>query len=274
MSTDDSPEREFDVYDSEGFPAATLEHGESISYPFESEAVSNCSNPTEIPRPSRMPRREVWWLDLGATNHSLKSIGRSFEDRLNWSLLSSSNSLRLLRHIRSPKDDNLRRNLHKCPGYLREEITLTSDLSKSVIVSHAFPGPSERCSICHQLVRCTYSDSFDCNNIYHLPTLNKSSSLPPTEGALTFDHFAPVGGIDSFMPNVGLKSDASSVMGKLFQSSLPFNEEMQSMQSITDPNVLQDTGVLPSMFCPILIIHIAKFTPVFRISAEGRRRVP
>jgi len=26
------------------------------------------------------------------------------------------------------------------------------DLSKSAIVSHAFPGPSERCSICHQLV--------------------------------------------------------------------------------------------------------------------------
>ena len=142
MSTDDSPEREFDVRDSE---AATLKHEESTS------------NIMENPKPSRKPRREVWWLDLGATNHSLKSIGRCFEDRLNRSLLSSSYSL--LRRIRSPKDDNLRRNLHQCPGYLREEIMLTCDLSKSVIVSHTFPGPSERCSICNQLVQYTHSDS-------------------------------------------------------------------------------------------------------------------
>ena len=117
MSTDDSPEREFDGYDSEGLPAATQEH--------ENEAISNRSNPIENPKPIQKPRREVWWLrlDLGATNHSLTSIGRCFEDRLNWSLLSSSNSL--LRHLRSPKDDSLRRDLHQCPGYLREEITLT-----------------------------------------------------------------------------------------------------------------------------------------------------
>jgi hypothetical protein len=100
---------------------------------------------------------------MGTTNHSLMSVGRRFEDRLNWSLLSSSHSL--LPHIRSSKDDNLKRNLHQCPGYLREEIALTCDLSKSVIVSHAFPGPSERCSICHQLVQYTYSDSIDVNSI-------------------------------------------------------------------------------------------------------------
>ena len=94
MSTDDSPEREFDGYEGE----------ESISNFSESEAISNPSNSMENPNPSRKPRREVWWVDLGATNHSLKSIGRCFEDRLNWSLLSSSNSL--LRHIRSPKDDS------------------------------------------------------------------------------------------------------------------------------------------------------------------------
>ena len=115
-------------------------------------------------KPSRKPRREVWWLDLGATSHTLKSIGRGFEDRLNWSLLSSSNSP--LRHIRSLKDDDLRQNLHQCPGYLREEITLTCDLSKSVIVSHAFPGPSERCSICHQLVQ-----------YHHLPSSPSSQPL-------------------------------------------------------------------------------------------------
>jgi hypothetical protein len=140
----------------------------------------------ENPKPSRKPRREVWWLDQDATNHSLMSIRRCFDERLNWSLLSSSNSL--LRHIRSPKDDNLGRNLHQCPGYLREEITLTCDLSKSVIVSHAFPGQSERCSICHQLVQYTHSESPDYNIINYQPTPNDPLSLPPTEGALTFDY--------------------------------------------------------------------------------------
>ena len=159
MSTDDSPEREFDVYDYEDLPAATLEHEGSASNLSKGEAISNRSNLTENPKPNRKPRREVWWRDLGATDHhSLKSIGRCFKDRLNWSLLSSSNSL--LPQIRSSKDDNLRRNLHRCPGYLREEITLTCDLSKGVIVSHAFPGPSERCSTCHQVVQYnTYSES-------------------------------------------------------------------------------------------------------------------
>ena len=216
MSTDDSPEREFDIYDSEGLPAATLEHEESTLNLSESETILNRSNPMENLKPSRKPRREVWWLDVGGTNHSLKSIGRCFEDRLNWSLISSSNSLLHHVRVRSPKDINhhLKSNLHQCPGYLREEITLTCDLSKSAIVSHAFPGPSERCLICHQLVQCPYSDSIDCN---YPPTLNNSSSLPPIE-ALTFDHLAPgpvpVGGIDPFTPNIGANlSDVRKNLG-------------------------------------------------------------
>ena len=60
MSTDDSPEREFDVYDSEGLPAATLEHEESTVILSESEAISNLSNPMENPKPSHNPRREGW----------------------------------------------------------------------------------------------------------------------------------------------------------------------------------------------------------------------
>ena len=152
-----------------------MERDENTSSLSESaiEAVSNRSNQRKTLKSSRKPRREVWWLDLGTDNHSLTSVGQCFEDRLDWSLLSSSNPL--LRHIRSPNDDNLRRSLHQCPGYLREEIALTCDLSKSVIVSHTFPGPSERCSICHQLVQ-------------YLPMPNNSSSLPPTEGRLMSNH--------------------------------------------------------------------------------------
>ena len=49
------------------------------------------------------PRREVWWLDLGAKNQSLESIKLRFEDCLDRFLSSSSNSL--LRHITSPMDN-------------------------------------------------------------------------------------------------------------------------------------------------------------------------
>jgi hypothetical protein len=151
MSTDDSPKREFDVYDREDFPRATLEDAEGTSNVSESEDMSNPSNSMGKPKSRRTPRREVWWLDLGAKNQSLESIKRHFENRLDRFLSSSSNSL--LRHITSPMDNKLRRNLHQCPGYLREEITLASDVSKSAIISHAFPSQSEVCSICRQLVQ-------------------------------------------------------------------------------------------------------------------------
>ena len=110
----------------------------------------------ERPNSRRTPRREVWWLDLGGTkNQNLESIKRRFEDCLDRFPLSSSNSL--LRHFTSPMDSRLRHNLHQCPGYLREEITLASDVSKSAIISHAFPSQSEVCTICGQLVqyKCT-----------------------------------------------------------------------------------------------------------------------
>jgi len=141
---DDSPEREFDTCDREGFPRAPLE---DISNVLESGDMSNPSNLTEKPKSCQTPRREVWWLDLGAKNQSLESIKRRFEDCLERLLLSSSNFL--LRRIKSPMDNKLR---HQCPGYLREEITLASDMSKSAIFSHAFPSQSEICLICRQLV--------------------------------------------------------------------------------------------------------------------------
>ena len=156
MSTDDSPEREFLIYDREGFSRGSLEDEECPSNvsASENEDVSNpsiSSISTEKPKSRRTPRREVRWLDLGAKNRSLESIKRHFEDRLDRFLSYSSNYL--LRRVTSPMDNKIRHNLHQCPGYLREEITLASDVSKSVIVSHAFPSHSEVCSICGQLVQ-------------------------------------------------------------------------------------------------------------------------
>ena len=126
MSTGDSPERKLDAYETTAL--------EGASNPFESEAIPNASYSaelTESPESSRTPRREVWWVDQGTTNQNLNSIWQCFEDRLNHSLLFSSTSL--LRRINSRADNHLRRNLHQCPGYLREEMTLTSDVSRSAI---------------------------------------------------------------------------------------------------------------------------------------------
>ena len=156
MPTDDSPKREFNAYDGKGLPRAPLEDAEGTSNVSESEDMSNPSNSTKKPKSRRTPRREVWWLDLGPKNQSLELIKQRFEDYLDRLLLSSSNSL--LRHIISPMDSKLRHNLHQCPGYLREEITLASDVSKSAIISHTFPSQSEVCSICGQLVQYKYTE--------------------------------------------------------------------------------------------------------------------
>ena len=65
------------------------------------------------------------------------------------------------------------------PGYLREEITLASDVSKSAIISHTFPSQSEVCSICGQLVQyqCTEPSVVDGEN-RETTSLNGSHHLP------------------------------------------------------------------------------------------------
>ena len=143
--------------------------------------MSNFSN-AGMRKTSRTPRREVWWLDLGAKNQSLESIKGRFEDCLDRFLPSSSNSL--LRHIASPINNRLRHNLHQCPGYLREEITLASDVSKSVIISHAFPSQSEVCSICGQLVQYKFvegekREGKSPSGSHHLPRFQPSGVPSP-----------------------------------------------------------------------------------------------
>ena len=235
MSTDDILERDFDLHNSEGLPVATLEH-ENTSNHSEIEATSNGSNQRKNPKPIRKPRREVWWLDLGTTNHSLMSVGRCFEDRLNWFLLSSSNSL--LPHVRSTKDNNLRRNLHQCPGYLREEIALACDLSKSVIVSHAFPGPNERCSICHQLVQY---------DPYRMDLFNRSeshSSSPSPESTLSSTPNAPEMTYSS-CPKI-VKLDPRPGPGLMINTNVPrprIYEANASMESFSAGSSIMQTAI-------------------------------
>ena len=60
MPTDDSPEREFDLYD------------ERTSNLSESEAIPSRLNPIEIPKSNRKARREVRWLDFGCDKPQLE----------------------------------------------------------------------------------------------------------------------------------------------------------------------------------------------------------
>ena len=107
---------------------------------------------------------------------------------------------------------------------------------------------------------------FDYNNFMSdcpSPTTTSSLSPPPTEAALSFDQFAPVGGVDPFAPNMVTMSDASNTpsMGEMFPPALPFDEDIvQSMQSMTDPNVWQDIS-LPGIYsCPIFSSVLFKLT--------------
>ncbi|KAF7351817.1 hypothetical protein MVEN_01142800 [Mycena venus] len=44
------------------------------------------------------------------------------------------------------------RNPHRCPGYIREEVTLAMTILDSAVVAHDTPSPLETCSICHEVV--------------------------------------------------------------------------------------------------------------------------
>ena len=78
------------------------------------------------------------------------------------------------------------------PGYLREEITLASDVSKSAIISHTFPSQSEVCSICGQLVlyKSTEPPIVDGEMQETKPPNGGSKSLPAVLGTVSPLYFS------------------------------------------------------------------------------------
>ena len=143
--TDDSPERELDADDSVEIYSRVVQ----TDHEGHSNVTGDVSSSTEVRTSHKAPRREVRWkLDKSANNRSLESLVRRFEDYLDCvSAFSADSPLR--RFTASPH----KWVSHRCPGYLREEITLTADVSRSVVVAHQYPTQSEICTICGQLVR-------------------------------------------------------------------------------------------------------------------------
>ena len=142
---EDSPERELgadDLVESYSRVVQTNQVGHS-------NVIGDASSSTEVRTSQKTPRREVRWkLDKSAINRSLESIVRRFEDYLDCVSTSSADSP--LRRITASPHKWVS---HRCPGYLREEITLAADVSKSVVIAHQYPSQSEICTICGQLVQ-------------------------------------------------------------------------------------------------------------------------
>ena len=163
--TDDSPERELDVDDLvENYSRVVQTNREGHS-----NVAGDVPSSTEARRSHETPRREVWWkLDKSANNRSLESIVRRFENYLDCVWASSAASP-LRRITASPH----RWVSHRCAGYLREEITLTADVSRSVVVAHQYPSQSEICTICGELVQ------YPSNPVPHHTT--KRQRQPPPE---------------------------------------------------------------------------------------------
>jgi hypothetical protein len=115
---------------------------------------SNTSENVPDASPPVPTRREYVWRNMDRGQQSLASIAGRITLDLDMKLspvlrLNSTNA-------KSP---------HRCPGYIREEITLAATIFDSAVVSHDTPSPLEICSVCHEVVgtheafKCVCGDS-------------------------------------------------------------------------------------------------------------------
>ncbi len=91
-------------------------------------------------------RREIIWQRVGENSVTLDDISHQFEtavDSLSFTLFSLEHVARTVRGHRT---------VHRCPGYRREEVTLTPVLSDCKVITHATPSLHEKCVICGQHV--------------------------------------------------------------------------------------------------------------------------
>ncbi|KAJ7815879.1 hypothetical protein B0H14DRAFT_3475783 [Mycena olivaceomarginata] len=87
------------------------------------------------------PRREYVWRTMDHGRQALEDVS----ERLTVDL-----KFHLSRLTRSTRTDGL--SAHRCPGYVREEITLTTTILDSAVVAHDTPSPLEECPVCHEVV--------------------------------------------------------------------------------------------------------------------------
>ncbi|KAJ7868171.1 hypothetical protein B0H13DRAFT_2670332 [Mycena leptocephala] len=101
-------------------------------------ASQNSAQELLLPVP---PRREYVWRTMDRGQQSLATVARRIALDLDMNLSPI--------HRLTQSDE---RNPHRCPGYVREEITLATTTLDSAVVAHDTPSPLEVCSICHEVV--------------------------------------------------------------------------------------------------------------------------
>ncbi|KAF8151182.1 hypothetical protein K438DRAFT_435021 [Mycena galopus ATCC 62051] len=102
---------------------------------------SNISEDVPDALPPVPAQREYVWRNIDRGHQSLARVAGRITLDLD---LKLSPVLRLnSTNAKSP---------HRCPGYIREEITLAATIFDSAVVSHDTPSPLEICSVCHEVV--------------------------------------------------------------------------------------------------------------------------
>jgi len=91
------------------------------------------------------------WKSLTTESVTLNDISHQFQD-----FLDASSAPALSRRRGRHAD----RTAHRCPGYNRTEITLTADITHSVIVEYFSPIPYEICPVCKEVVED--AEFFNC----------------------------------------------------------------------------------------------------------------
>ncbi|KAJ7581279.1 hypothetical protein C8J56DRAFT_261575 [Mycena floridula] len=102
--------------------------------------------------PLTPPRREYAFVpDRG--HQSLREISTSYA-RFMRSIIAKR-----IRHLRRKGQRKSTIVAHRCPGYRRDEVTLSTSVLRTAIIQHLTPSPREICPICQQLVE---DGTFNC----------------------------------------------------------------------------------------------------------------
>ena len=207
---------------------ASSNHFDSI-YP----SLQNISQSSQRSQP---PRREVWWRCRSSppgqvTSQTLDAISKVFAERLAY--LSSTLSTSPLRRV---KVSGGSKTLHHCPGYLREEITLMSDLSRSAIITHDHPNESEICSGCGQLI-CyepeTHNGLSQISDSNDPPSQNEIQSSPLSPRRVGF----PFAAFDTLLDDIRHESTLRDVEDFSMPPALLIMSEARQLRKDHQPQL-------------------------------------
>ncbi|KAJ7649747.1 hypothetical protein FB45DRAFT_1843 [Roridomyces roridus] len=139
---DEDIERTATVFDSSPRPPAL---SQLPPMPSLDQTIIDTHNEEAIPAPRDVatpvpPRREYVWRTMNVPQ-SLASIATQIARDLD---------LRRAAINRLVRSDG--RSIHRCPGYIREEVTLATRTADSAVVSHDSPTVQEVCSVCREVV--------------------------------------------------------------------------------------------------------------------------